>query len=218
MCGIKKRWSIFWLSIVASSSCQAENSCVDRFNSLWRLSPSQLIGDTALSARSDEIRGEIRAALAQCADVMPVFPVSTEPGATPQDGSIMQLAVMLDDVELLREYHESGLPLEGLEHPIEGYSTLHVAVMFGAIDSARWLLSEGVDPNSRAVDGITPLMLASFRTVSQEEVAKMLFAAGADVFAVDEHGNSLEDLAKFSGDPRLVEWVQEITSSTFSEQ
>jgi ankyrin repeat protein len=58
---------------------------------------------------------------------------------------------------------------------------LHAATQAGDIEIVRELLERGSDPNSRADSGQTPL-----HNCSSQEVAQLLFEAGADPSSVDD--------------------------------
>jgi ankyrin repeat protein/L-ascorbate metabolism protein UlaG (beta-lactamase superfamily) len=63
---------------------------------------------------------------------------------------------------------------------------LHKAVLSNQIDKARFLLSQGLDPNTKDDYGRTPLMYACQR--KNQSIASLLLKKGADLAATDNWG------------------------------
>jgi len=80
-----------------------------------------------------------------------------------------------------------------MERPIR---TLFDAVLTGDPDAARRLLQQGADPNQRNPEGATPVMFVSpGAQAGYVAVADALIAAGADVNAVNNKGETAASLA-----------------------
>jgi len=72
---------------------------------------------------------------------------------------------------------------------IEGFSTIHLAVMFAHSNVAAYLLVQGVDPDMMDQNGVTPLMYASQR-VHNRDPAQLLITFNARLNAQDSKGNT----------------------------
>lgn len=107
--------------------------------------------------------------------------------ATPVALSSMSLhsVVAKGDFDAARKLVEQGADVEAKD-PSTGASVLHYAVMRGNPHILKWLLSRGVDVNSRTKNGTTPLHTAV--VYNRYEVAEMLLNRGADVEARSTSG------------------------------
>jgi hypothetical protein len=86
------------------------------------------------------------------------------------------------DIGLLQEAIASG---EAIDATIQGYSGLHLAILYGHVDAALLLISKGANPNLlTGGDGETPLHLCALsNSLSDSEsaiVAQALINHGAD--------------------------------------
>jgi ankyrin repeat protein len=76
-----------------------------------------------------------------------------------------------------------------------GETLLHVAIHWGRISSAEWLLKHGANPNtSREKDGWSPLHQAASRGVAS--IVTSLLEHGADPAATDHQGRKPLDVAR----------------------
>lgn len=90
--------------------------------------------------------------------------------------------------EVVRLLHSNGgSVLEGTFK--QGFTPLHVAVEYNHHDTARYLLSLGVDPNVRNRHGQTPLWQAAWR-YSDRDMIKLLIEAGAQSKILSDKGFS----------------------------
>jgi len=107
--------------------------------------------------------------------------------ATPvaQTSGSLHAVVAKGDFEGARKLVEQGADIEAKD-PGTGASVLHYAVMRGNPDILKWLLSRGVDVNSRTKNGTTPLHTAV--VYNRYEVAEMLLNRGAEVDAKSTSG------------------------------
>jgi ankyrin repeat protein len=76
-----------------------------------------------------------------------------------------------------------------------GETLLQVAIHWGRISSAEWLLKKGASPNTkRSKDGWTPLHQAASRGVAS--IVSVLLEHGADPGAKDDNGQTPHDVAR----------------------
>jgi hypothetical protein len=117
-------------------------------------------------------------------------PQSGEPAVKPTPVALVAPTslhglVAKGDFEAARKLIEQGADIEAKD-PGTGASVLHYAVMRGNPDILQYLLSKGVDVNSRTKNGTTPLHTAVL--YNRYEVAEMLLNKGADVDAKSGSG------------------------------
>ena len=68
---------------------------------------------------------------------------------------------------------------------------IHLASIFSNLDVIKKLIENGVDPNTKTLDNITPLIYSLRNgTESTSEIIKYLLDAGADVTIKDEEGHN----------------------------
>jgi ankyrin repeat protein len=72
---------------------------------------------------------------------------------------------------------------------IEGFSTIHLAVMFAHSNVAAYLLVQGIDPDMMDQNGVSPLMYAAQR-VHNRDPAQLLITFNARLNAQDSKGNT----------------------------
>jgi Ankyrin repeats (3 copies) len=77
-------------------------------------------------------------------------------------------------------------------------SPLHMAIVFGHLSLARWLLEHGADPNPRTRYGDTPLnvMLDPPLPAHWREAVELLMQHGADPAIANDDGESPLDRAR----------------------
>ena len=111
-------------------------------------------------------------------------PIKPTPVALVAPASLHGL-VAKGDFEAARKLIEQGADIEAKD-PGTGASVLHYAVMRGNPDILNYLLSKGVDVNSRTKNGTTPLHTAVL--YNRYEVAEILLNKGAEVDAKSSSG------------------------------
>ena len=99
----------------------------------------------------------------------------------------LNLAVELDDVELLEELVSNGHSADGLPNSY-GVSSLFVATYRMAGNAFYWALERGIDPNLTDAEGMSPLMIAARRPQDQLQSIRALLNAGADADPVLPNG------------------------------
>lgn len=87
------------------------------------------------------------------------------------------------DMAALRQHLDAGADLEAR---MQGYTSLHLAVLYGRAEVALELISRGADVNARDSQGEDPLMLSalsnSITDVDAARVARALLERGASVY------------------------------------
>lgn len=69
---------------------------------------------------------------------------------------------------------------------------IHLAALYGAFDTLRWLLAQGANPNARTHRGYTPVVLAAF--AGHADSMALLVSKGADPNSRDPGvGTTLDD-------------------------
>jgi ankyrin repeat protein len=85
----------------------------------------------------------------------------------------------------------------------DGMTAIRRATESGCIDTLRFLLASGADPNAKMPDGTTPLMVAAGQGLT--EVVAILLKAGADLDARSQSGQTAWLLAGMSGHMDVVD-------------
>lgn len=80
--------------------------------------------------------------------------------------------------------------------------SLRMAANAGRLEEVEQLLSEGADINARAGNGMTPLILASWR--GHTKVVELLLRKGADVNAKTNIGSTALKLAREKGHKKII--------------
>jgi ankyrin repeat protein len=93
-----------------------------------------------------------------------------------------------------------------------GYTNLDMAIVFGYVEGAEYLLGFGPDINSRRQDGKTPLINAISR--GRPEIARLLIENGADVNATDAEGSPPVYWAVNKGQADIAEMLLSRGAST----
>lgn len=70
----------------------------------------------------------------------------------------------------------------------------HANMMYSK-ETVQFLLNLGANPNLSTDNGVSPLMIASFR--GNLDVINLLISHGSDINAVDKHGHNAHDYARF---------------------
>lgn len=86
------------------------------------------------------------------------------------------------DMPSLRKYLDAGTDLEAR---LQGYTPLHLAILYGRAEAALELIAHGADVNSRDLQDTDPLLLTALsNSISDEDAAKVaqsLLERGASV-------------------------------------
>ncbi|XP_045124087.1 ankyrin repeat domain-containing protein 27-like [Portunus trituberculatus] len=90
---------------------------------------------------------------------------------------------------------------------IDGWTALHMAAVYGAVDVAVVLLNAGADIEAKCKSGRTPLFLACRE--KQFALAKMLVERGADTSTADNSDWTLLFQAASAGSLEIVKWLFE---------
>lgn len=207
------------LTIVASFAvvaCEArdglsEDCWVDLRSAYFQLHDLAKTEDIA-GARASAIRATIRPALHECLDKgLYRAPLLRDPwpADTQDDLSLLDFAAISNDAELIRRTMDRGFtattdPTGSVIHSSTGSSSLHVATYFSSDQAVAELLSRNTPPDLRDTNGFTPLMHASASTKSGETIIRALIAAGADVNAVNNLGNTALYFAVIGADPKML--------------
>ena len=85
--------------------------------------------------------------------------------------------------------------------------SLRIAANSGDLGELERLLNEGADINARAMNGMTPLILASWR--GHTKVVEVLLRRGADVTAKSNAGSTALTLATQRGHKKIIELLRE---------
>jgi ankyrin repeat protein len=107
-------------------------------------------------------------------------------------------------VELLVEY---GADMDVAD--VRRWRPLHFAVCDGGFRIAKLLLRNGVRVNAKeGITGYTPLHLAV--QLGDLKLVRLLLRSGADVNAVNQDGQTAEDIAEVNGDVELANYLYEV--------
>ena len=85
--------------------------------------------------------------------------------------------------------------------------SLRIAANSGDLEEVERLLNEGADINARAMNGMTPLILAS--QMGHTKVVEVLLHRGADVNAKSNAGSTALMLAKERGHKKIIALLRE---------
>src|SRR5205814_1229795 len=94
-------------------------------------------------------------------------------------------------------------------NPASGFGELpiHTASALGNVESVRFLLAQGADPNAAVERGVRPLHYAA--KSNARHVAEALLAAGADpLLKEDAHEGTASDWARFFGNFELAGFLE----------
>jgi len=80
--------------------------------------------------------------------------------------------------------------------------SLRIAANSGRLEEVKRLLNEGADVNARAMNGMTPLILAAW--MGHTEVVELLLRHGADINAKTNTGSTALKLATERGHEKIV--------------
>ncbi len=86
--------------------------------------------------------------------------------------------------------------------PVDKSMALRIAANAGRLEEVKRLLSAGADINARAENGMTPLILASWR--GHTKVVELLLREGADVDATTNIGTTALKFATERGQKKVI--------------
>jgi ankyrin repeat protein len=169
---------------------ETENCHLPLFLAAWRSGElvKILLEAGALPTLRDRIFQETALHYAKSyAAALPLLAAGADVNAVSMEGRTpLQAAAATGDVRLVKELLKRGAAPNPKSHP---FSPLHTAVEGMKTKVVEVLLEAGADPNTVAMEGITPLMTAArSRRKQSAEIIKMLVAAGADPNAQQGQG------------------------------
>ncbi len=92
---------------------------------------------------------------------------------------------------------------------LQGYSGLHLAIVYGHLEAVRDLIAAGADSNRLAPEGSTPLELCALTNSLNDDdsraVAQLLLEAGANPNHTTMSGDSVRTYAEIRGKFRMLE-------------
>jgi len=96
---------------------------------------------------------------------------------------------------------------ESVDAPLQGYSPLHLAILFGNISIARLLIERGANVTSVDLDGNSPLHLCALsRSLDDDQsaaLASLMINRGANAASVSRDGHTAISYADDRGKPKL---------------
>jgi len=112
------------------------------------------------------------------------------------------------DVDMIKLLVESGADIDYLSD--DGVGVLDEAVVFGQIDTIRYLISElGMDINTtKRKSGMTPFMQAC--CYGDLELISYIKESGADINVRDKNGMNALDYAKKLGQKKVKDFLENI--------
>ncbi len=126
-----------------------------------------------------------------------VVPLPSRIAIGARDGNLASLAMALEDDK------------EGIDRLHQGFSGLHLAILYGHAEAVRMLLAAGADPNRLDPQGLTPLELCalsnSLDDEQSRELAQILLALGSRPGHVTAVGESARSYAELRGKRRMAE-------------
>ena len=122
----------------------------------------------------------------------------------------LHVAVMLQDLDLVRLLVNSGAPIEATD--FEGRTPLHVSALNGNLALVSLLLESLEARSDFLIDratkhGHTAMFLACWR--GHLDSAQRLHAAGASILHLDREGKSMLQRAQEWNQTRVVQWLQQ---------
>ena len=116
----------------------------------------------------------------------------------------MHIAAAANDVRMLYFLCAAGGNVDARElQQFGGQTPLHMAIMYGALESAELLLEAGADMHAQeAGTGATPLHMCA--RLGHNDFAKLLLAKGVDANAVDAEGSNASAVAASVGNKEFL--------------
>jgi hypothetical protein len=101
--------------------------------------------------------------------------------------------------------------VEDIESTYQGYTGLHLAILYGNVDAGLLLIAHGADVNRLDPSGNSPLDLCALSNALSDEVsarlARALLSKGADPRRLGPTGHSPRGLAEMRGKTSMAEAV-----------
>jgi len=96
---------------------------------------------------------------------------------------------------------------DGVNDRLQGYTGLHLAILYGRLEEARFLAEHGADPNLGDPEGKTALQICGLSNALDDEqsclLAKSLLKAGADPQLVNRGTEPAKDYAAIRNKAKL---------------
>lgn len=126
------------------------------------------------------------------------------PHAPPRRTRATHIAAAANDVRMLYFLCAAGAEVNVRElHQFGGHTPLHVAILYGCMESAELLLEAGADMHAQeAGTGSTPLHMCA--RLGHNDFAKLLLARGVDVHATDAEGSNASAVADSVGNKEFL--------------
>lgn len=129
--------------------------------------------------------------------------------------SAMNKAARSGDTKTLQKLIAAGHNVD--EEQVGGYeggvipsSPLSIACSHQSLDSVKFLLSKGANPNYADRDGVTPLMALAWN--GRVDIAKLLIAAGANPDQTDNQGRTALDRARIAAQSAaLIRYLESVS-------
>jgi len=139
--------------------------------------------------------GQIAVALADTD--APIRHELLDDGRTVPTPSSVAISARDGNVSLLRELLKADEPVDGMH---QGYTGLHLAILYGHSDCARLLLAANANPNLEDLQGTTPLQLTALSNSldddASQSLTQSLLEAGADPSHSNANGESAKSYAE----------------------
>ncbi len=124
----------------------------------------------------------------------------------PTYGSLLLMWLAVDgDVTTTRSVLNAGAAADA--ENMLGHTALHVAARFGEAAIVELLLSQGVDPDSKAASRYTTTPLMEASRDNRSDIARLLVAADADVNVPDFHNDNVLNWATYFGHEEFVVYL-----------
>ena len=124
----------------------------------------------------------------------------------PTYGSLLLMWLALDgDIAATRAILDAGAAADS--ENMLGHTALHVAARFGEAPIVEFLLSKGVDPDSKTASRYTTTPLMEASRDSRTDIARLLVDADASVNVPDFHNDNVLNWATYFGHEEFVVYL-----------
>ncbi|MBB01733.1 MAG: hypothetical protein CMJ47_03720 [Planctomyces sp.] len=114
--------------------------------------------------------------------------------------SFVAISARDGNTSLWEELLEAGEPVDGMH---QGYTALHLAILYGHSECAKLLLAANANPNTEDLHGMTPLQLTALSNSLDDEASRsltrLLLNFGADASHCNAEGGSARSYAVLRG-------------------